>query len=161
MLSRILIPLDGSAAAAEVLGAVRYLVGGTGAVVHLLLLCPPVRGPLRRGAEVVYLDELVREEEAAGRDYLMREGSQLAFDGVVVRPLVRFGDPLVETLAAASRQAVQLIAVAAPAQALVARLLRPSLADRLRRATRVPLLTVRPARTDADAVAWRYGSVPI
>src|SRR5688572_32465474 len=40
---------------------------------------------LRRGAEVVYLDELVREEEAAGRDYLLREGSQLAFDGVVVR----------------------------------------------------------------------------
>jgi nucleotide-binding universal stress UspA family protein len=79
----------------------------------------------------------------------------------VVRPLVRFGDPLAETLAAASRHAVQLIAVAAPAQALLARLLRPSLADRLRRATSVPLLTFRPAPAGADAVLWRCGSVPI
>src|SRR4051794_37583559 len=160
MLSRILVPLDGSAAAAEALGAVRYLVGGTGAVVHLLLLCPPPRGTQRRGAEVIYLDELVREE-AAGRDYLLREGSQLAFDGVVVRPLVRFGDPLAETLAAVSRHVVQLIAVAAPAQSLADRLLRPSLADRLRRTTSVPLLTVRPAPAGADALFWRYGSVPI
>ena len=161
MLSRILVPLDGTPAAAEVLGAVRQFVGGTGAVVHLLFVRPPVRGPERRGDQTVYLDELLREEEAAGRDYLARAGSQLAFDGVVVRRAVRFGDPLAETLSAAARYAVQLIAVAAPAQSAAGRLLRPSLADRLHARAVVPILTVLPVQAGEGERLWRYGSVPV
>ncbi len=161
MLSRILVPLDGALAAAEVLGALRHLVGGTGAVAHLLLVRPPVRGPERRGDRTIYLDELLREEEAAGRDYLAREGSQLAFDGVIVRPAVRFGDPPAETLAAAARHAVQLIAVAAPHQTAAARLLRPSLADQLRARVAVPILTVVPVQARATSLLCRYGSVPV
>src|SRR5262249_48212581 len=50
MLSRILVPRDGSPAMEAILPTVRYLLGGPGAVVHLLALRPSVR-------------ELAREED--------------------------------------------------------------------------------------------------
>src|SRR5690349_16743668 len=111
MLSRVLVPLDGSPTMAQILPGLRQWFGGTGAVVRLLIVCPLLREVLRLEDRVMYLDELVQQERAAWLDYLLRQGSQLAYDGVVVRREVRFGDPVAESLAAAERHAVQLIAV--------------------------------------------------
>ncbi len=144
MLSRILIPLDGSPEMPAALPAIRQLVSGTGAHVHLLLVRPIPRTPERRGDGWAYLDELVREEYAAGQAYLRHHGSALAYDGIVLQREVRFGEPVSEILAAASRQGAHLIAMAAPAWSWGLRMLRPSLAQQLTRRADVPVLIIPP-----------------
>jgi nucleotide-binding universal stress UspA family protein len=161
VLSRILVPLDGSPAMAEIIPSLRQLVGGTGATVHLLIVRPPVRELMRRGDRVVYLDELLLEEQAAWQHYLARQGSQLAYDGVVVRHEVRFGDPLAETLAAAQHHAVHLIAVVAQPQRPVERIIRPHLAQRLLEQSVVPVLAVPSWQPPRQGMVLRYGRVPV
>ena len=100
MLSHVLVPLDGSPMMAQIITPLRQWFGGTGAVVHLLVVRPPVREVLRLDDRVIYLDELIRQEQATWHDYLVRQGNQLAYDGVVVHRTVRFGDPMVESLRA-------------------------------------------------------------
>src|SRR5438874_12925213 len=131
MFVRILVPLDGSPAMAEVLPTLRQLVGGTGAAVYLLLVRPPVRGPVQVGDRLIYLDELLVQERATWRDYLVRQATQLAYDGIVVRRGVHFGDPLAETLAVAERHKVHLIALVAQRHSWPQCLFRPSLAQQL------------------------------
>ncbi len=161
MLSRILAPLDGSAAMAEIVPSLRHLVGGTGVLVHLLAVRPPPSGPVQRGDRVLYLDDLQREEQRIWQDYLTRVGSQLAYDGVVVRHEVRFGEPLAATLAAAKRHAVHLIAVAAPAQHPLRRVLRPGLAQQLLAQAEVPVLAVPVGRVPRQGLVLRYQNLPV
>jgi nucleotide-binding universal stress UspA family protein len=142
MLTRVLAPLDGSSTMAQIIPALRQWLGGTGAVVHLLLVRPPLGQALRLEDRVIYLDELLAHERATWQDYLLRQGSQLAYDGVVVQRTVCFGDPLVEVLAVARRQPVQLIALMDQEQAWPQRWLRPSLAQQLLAQSPVPVLVV-------------------
>lgn len=152
MLKRLLVPLDGSASSLAVVPALRRLVGGTGAVVHLLAVRPEIRRPEQSGDRLLYLDELRTQERAHWLDYLARHGSHLAYDGVVVQREVRFGDPLHEALATAERQAMQLIVLAARPQAWLDRLWRPNLAQRLLSQAAVPVLTV-----PAERPLWHGG----
>ncbi len=184
MLSRILVPLDGSPAMASILPTVRHLVGGTGAVVHLLALRPSARELAREEdcLRDVYVDDVLleglvgwirpaagprrsletrlREERATWQAYLLRQASQLAYDGMVVQREVSFGDPLVGTLAAAQRQATHLIALSAPPQSWLGRHVRPSLAQQLLQHSTVPVLAVPPAPPARWGSALRYRSLP-
>ena len=161
MLSRVLALLDGSPTMAEIIPMLRQMWGGTGAVVHLLLVRPPIQGPLRLDDRLLYLDELLQTEQATWRDYLMRQGSQLAYDGIVVRRTVRLGDFLMEVLAAAECQPVQLIALVAQQEGWPKRLVRPSLAQQLLAQSPVPVLVVPPASHPEARLIPRYSSSPV
>jgi nucleotide-binding universal stress UspA family protein len=131
---------------AAIIPTVRHLVSGTGAVVHLLVVRPPLRELADRGGSLVHLDEILRQELAAWHDYLTRQGSQLAYDGIVVEREVRFGDALVETLAVAQRHATHLIALAAQPQRWLQRFRRPHLAQQLLTHAVIPVLAVPPEK---------------
>jgi nucleotide-binding universal stress UspA family protein len=180
MLTRLLASLDGSPATDAIIPALRQLVGGTGALVHLLVVRPPVRLPDWRGdrlpsvEEVLipgvlgmplrsvrpeprpYLDTLLARESATWLTYLRRIGSALAYDGVVVQHEIRFGDPFRETLAVAERHALNLIVLEAQPQSWVERLWRPSLAQKLLAQPDVPVLTVPPVRPTQRGGALRF-----
>src|SRR4051794_5849318 len=140
MLNRILVPLDGSPAMAGALPALRHLVGGTGAVVHLLLVRPLPRLPRRRDRGPVLLDDVMRIEQAAGRAYLVHHGSALAYDGIVVQREVRFGTLQDEIMAAADRHAAHLVALSEAPASGVTRLLHRSLADQLATRLHIPVM---------------------
>jgi nucleotide-binding universal stress UspA family protein len=161
MLRRILAPLDGSPNGLAVIPALRRLVGGTGAVVHLLAVRPEIRRPEHNGDRLLYLDELRVQERAHWLDYLVRHGSHLAYDGMVVQREVRFGDPLAETLASAERHAMQLIVLAARPQRWLARMWRPNLAQQLLAHAVVPVLTVPAERPLWHGVVLRYDAVAV
>ena len=127
---------------AEIIPALRRLVAGTGAIIHLLLVRPPVPGPIQGKDRLLYLDEVVSLERSAWEDYLAHHGRQLAAADVAVRCEVRFGDTLTETLAAGQRQRVQFIALAGQPQRWLQRLLRPNLAQQLLGQPSVPVLIV-------------------
>jgi nucleotide-binding universal stress UspA family protein len=143
MLSRILVPLDGSPEMARVIPALRQLVGGSGAVAYLLLVRPRVhRVKQDAGGPSIPLHEVLEQEAAAWRDYLAQVGAPLAYDGVVIRREVRFGNLVQEILDAACRHAVQLIVVMAQSQGGLGRLLQPSRAHQLLAHANVPVLAV-------------------
>ena len=159
MLNRILVPLDGETLPRGLIPALRRVAGGTGAVVHMLAVRPEIRQPERCGDRVLYLDELRLQERAHWLDYLARQGSHLAYDGMVVQREVRFGDALAETLAVAVRQAMHLIVVTAAPQAWPARLLRPNLAQRLLAQAPIPVLALPAERPPWQGVVLRYDRV--
>ena len=161
MLNRVLVPLDGSPTMAQIIPRLRQWFGGTGAVVHLLVVRPSIRGVLRLEDRVIYLDDLVRQEQATWHAYLLRQGSQLAYDGVVVQREVRFGDPVTESLTAAERHAVQVIALVDPPQPGLRRLLQPSLAQQLLARSRVPVLVVPPVSSPAAGIVDRDSGLPV
>jgi nucleotide-binding universal stress UspA family protein len=189
MLKRILVPLDGSPAMARVIPALRGLVHDGEAVVHLLLVRPPVRppeppaleplifpeelllAPPHGGALVpgarsysvpqVPLDELMAREHADGEAYLRRVGSQLAYDGVRVRGEVQFGNLLAEVLRAAARHAIHVIALTHAPRAGWRRLLRPGLAQALLTQSPVPVLHVPDTQWTQPTPVWRVDRVPV
>ncbi len=161
MLSRILVPLDGRPEMAAALPAIRQLVSVTGTNVHLLLVRPMPRQVERRGDGWAYLDELVREECADGQAYLCHHGSALAYDGIVVQREVRFGELLPQILAAATRQAAHLIALAAPAPSWGERLLGQRWVQQLMARAPVPVLVIPPSGTPAPGVRLQYGRLPV
>jgi nucleotide-binding universal stress UspA family protein len=161
MLNRILGPLECRASLATLLPPLRLVVGGTGALVHLLMVRPLVRCAEYCGGRLLYLDELMLQERTFCLDYLARSGSQLAYDGVVVDREVRFGDPLAETLAAVERHAMHLIALTARRQPWPERLLRPNPARRLLSHASSPVLTVPAERPRWQGVVLRYDRVPV
>jgi nucleotide-binding universal stress UspA family protein len=120
-----------------------------------------VREVLQLEDRVIYLDELVQQERASWHRYLVRQGSQLAFDGVVVRWEICFGDPAAEILAAAERHAVHLIALVGQQQSWLQRLTRPSLAQQLLTQSRVPVLVVPPGSSPAGGLVLRYSRMQV
>jgi nucleotide-binding universal stress UspA family protein len=161
MLSRILVPLDGSPTRAQILPRLRQWFGGTGTVVHLLVVRPPVRDVLRLEDRLVYLDELVQQERASWLDYLVRQGSQLAYDGVVVRREVRFGELLTEILAVAERRSMHLIALIGRRHSWPRRWLRLDLAEQLLATSPIPTLVVPPACRRVGSLVLRYDGISV
>jgi nucleotide-binding universal stress UspA family protein len=161
MLSRVLVPLDGSPVMTQILPTLRQMLGGTGAAVHLLVVRQPVQQPLYLADRVIYLDELLQQEQAAWQDYLTRQAGQLAYDGIVVQRTVRFGDPLTEILAVAHGQSMHLIALIARPEPWPQRLFRPSLAHQLLVQSPVPVLVVPAAHPPSLDLVARYSGVPV
>jgi nucleotide-binding universal stress UspA family protein len=161
MLSRVLVPLDGSPTMAQIISRLRQWLGGTGAVVYLLVVRPPIREVLRLEDRIIYLDELVQQERAAWQAYLLRQGSQLAYDGVVVQREVRFGDPVAATLASAERYSVHLIALVGQPQSWARRWIHRSLEEQLLAKSPVPLLVVPPTSRPAAALILRYSGIRV
>jgi nucleotide-binding universal stress UspA family protein len=183
VLNRILVPLDGSAGETGVLPAVRQLVGGTGAVVHLVVVRPPPRLAIGHDGWLVHPEamivsaadrppdhpplraissaELLVQEQAVWERCLTRQGSKLAYDGLVVRREVCFGEPVAETLAAARRHAAQLVVVAAPPQGRWERVVRPCLAQQLLAQAAVSVLAVPVERDAAAEAAGNHDGVAV
>jgi nucleotide-binding universal stress UspA family protein len=153
--------LDGSPVVTQILPTLRQMLGGTGATVHLLVVRPPLRQPLYLDDRVIYLDELLKQEQATWQDYLTRQASQLAYDGIVVQRSACFGDSLTEILAVAHRQSMQLIALTAQPQPWPQCVFRPSLAHRLLAQSLVPVLVVPAAHPPSLDLVPRCSGVPV
>ncbi|HZU06232.1 MAG TPA: universal stress protein [Chloroflexota bacterium] len=155
MLTRVLVPLDGTPAGEAVVPLIGRWLRGTGAVVYLLAVRPTPRTVLCADGWILYLDELMAHERAQLEEYLARVGSQLAYDGIAVRRVVRFGEAVEEIAAAAAEHAVDCIALAAAPRVGLWRLLGPSLAERLRARSGVPVVALAASAPAAQpAVPW-------
>ena len=139
----ILVPLDGRAGSEVVLPVVADLARAQGAVVRLLHVVPPAVA--LRGEDGVRMLAFV-DEEAARLDYESRaylRDVARRLTGIAVEDAVRVGDPAAAIVAEAEAAGADLIALASHRRFAPARLVRRSVAARLRRATTIPLLEVR------------------
>lgn len=151
----ILVPLDGSASAEQVLPYVRMLAPILGARVHLLRVLETVDGfdeiipmmyvtgepPERTRARVEQIWKRLRE---AAEGYLEPRAGQLRALGLVVSGEVCAGSAPEAIVEAATSAQAPLIAMATHGYSGIKRWTLGSVADKVLQASAAPLLLVRP-----------------
>jgi nucleotide-binding universal stress UspA family protein len=153
MYRRILVTLDGSLLAEQVLPHVKAVLEGQKNVqVHLLSVAQLVDYSAASAmaypmsmlpSRVVDEDAERRRIETELRDYLRGVEHQLAREGVTVSSEVRFGRPAEEIIAFANERKIDLIAMSTHGRSGLARWAYGSVADRVLHAARCPVLLVR------------------
>lgn len=139
-MKRILLPLDRREAAGLFARLVARIARGEGATVRLLHVSPLPENRLdEHGRVIVYASQERERLEAAGLAYL-EEVEQVEMDGLPVESVVRFGDPAREILLEAEAFGADLIALTAADKGQLRRLLRRSVAEKVRRKSRAPVL---------------------
>ena len=136
MLERILVPLDGSGLAARILTRLRRLLSRDDAEVEVCLL-----HVAPRGAEV----------PAAVSERLERQRLALGERGARATVRMAAGDPATAILEAARELEPSLIALSTHGATGVARFVRGSVAERVLRRSRWPVLLVSPFPRNGDA----------
>ncbi len=137
MLERILVPLDGSPLAEGILAQLRPLLMRRDAEVQLLRVVP---FPTSMRA---YDTSLRAEAHLEAKRYLSGIEKVLADKGVSVRSTVRDGAVAEEVLDIAARESATMIAMSTHGRSGVARWVLGSVAEKVIRASKVPVLLMR------------------
>jgi nucleotide-binding universal stress UspA family protein len=159
---RVLVPLDGSELAEQVLEPVLALGTGTRAEYTLLRVVnrmtpvsyDPASGRVSglRKSLLGQLQELDRRESARARNYLERLAERLRARSLAVQTrVVLHEQPAVAILDDAQQNAVDLIALATHGRGGLRRLLLGSVADKVLRGAATPVLVCRPVEKSAPA----------
>jgi nucleotide-binding universal stress UspA family protein len=144
MIDRILVPLDGSRVAEQILPHLRRVLHRRDAEVILVRAAVPP--PTENG--MLIADTLL----AAAREYLTETQDRLRDQGIRVRSVVRLGSPAVVILDVALEERATMIALATHGETGLKRLLAGSVAEAILRRSQVPVLLVRPF--------WSYELLP-
>jgi nucleotide-binding universal stress UspA family protein len=137
MYKRILVPLDGSALAGDVLPHVQELAKSLGAEVVLLRVAFAHIFP---GADAIEMQvSAVQEAES----YVMERTQELQDLGVRAEGKVRYGDPAEEILDHVTWDHIDLIAMATHGRTGLKRVVLGSVAEHVLRQTPVPMLLLR------------------
>ena len=138
MYKRILVPLEHTAYDAAILDHVGRLARFCGAQVLLIHVAD---GFAARNVHQLNLRE--SEEMRSDREYLEQLCADLDRQGLPADCLLAAGDPAAEITAAAEREGCDLIAMSTHGHRFIQDLVRGSVANEVRHASRVPVLLVR------------------
>jgi nucleotide-binding universal stress UspA family protein len=139
-LRTILVPLDESPGSESVLWTVGQLARAQRARVHLLRVASTPKAVQDDDRMLAFADQ---EDDRIQRSVVFSLKSIAErLDGVTVDASVRFGDPAAEIVDQAESLGVDLIAMAARRRTGLAGLFRRGVAERVERATTVPLVLV-------------------
>lgn len=172
MVNRILVPLDGSATAEAVIPEIEKLAENCEAEIVLLKVVPrratrePNRIPTLAGPEAMLLnmiphvmppsatgqdgsmyvdvDDMVTRDAATANDYLLDVAKDLASRGLNARTSLRCGPVVEQIVNFAKEERIDLIMMTTRARAGASRLLRGSIAEKVMRKSRVPVILVKP-----------------
>lgn len=144
-MKRILVPLDMKIEADAIARVVADMARGAGATVRLLHVAPPPECVVDAdGRLIAYASQEGARLEAEALDYLRTV--EVGLDGIPVEPVVRFGDPADEIIAAADDFGADLIALSVPREMGLGRVgLCGTVASVWRRASPAILLLRPPA----------------
>ncbi len=143
MLERILVPLDGSEIAEAILGQVCRLLRLNDSSVILFEAVPV---PVQPGVEFA---PLLSDLKAEAERYIAALERQLAKEGVKSRGVVRVGGEATAILDAAKEEKATMIAMATHGRSGFSRFVFGSVAEKVMRASEVPVLMVRSYKDSA------------
>ncbi len=148
---RIIVPLDGSTLAEQILRPVMTLAKLEDAEIMLLYVLKPEDPSKKQTSDyrVAWWDKDV----ASARAYLFPIAERLRRDGMRVSSDVVIGDNVGEEITAyAGREKAELIAIATHGRGGLSRILRGSVADAVTRLARMSILVLHPLQTGAGVV---------
>ena len=164
MYRHIIVPLDGSETAEQVLPYVKDLVRGRTVTLHLISIAPLSKAVATSGASLQMYPLVVSradlETHAQERDriedelrnYLKAVAIDLAHDNINVNVEVRFGEPAEEIIAYEEDTQADLIAMCTHGRTGLARWAYGSVAEKVLRHADCPVLLVRAKRRKPSAV---------
>src|SRR5215207_9479925 len=162
MISSILVPLDGSPLAEQVLPPVVQLAHGLGAPVTLLTAISA--GAVAAGRPPEYratFDQIVSAEAEKARAYLAKQRARLEAQGVEAQTRVAVVGHVAEAIAEHAREhAFGLIAMSTHGRTGLTRWVMGSVADGVLHRSAVPLLLLRP-REGGEPTAFRHVLLPL
>jgi nucleotide-binding universal stress UspA family protein len=149
MFKKILVCLDGSKLAEQVLPYVSQTASRFGSKVELFqaMKVPTVSVPGEPELVPVEHDE-IRSEEAEAADYLEHVASSLREKGLEVECVIVHGNPAEAIVAYAQNHEVDLIAIATHGRSGLGRLVFGSVADSVLRQSGLPILLIKPEETE-------------
>jgi nucleotide-binding universal stress UspA family protein len=156
MIKTILVPLDGSELAEQVLPYASELARRAGAELLLLTSIQPV-GIWDATATAINWDR----EERLAQEYLDAQKERLQSAGVKVRVKRQHGEAAAGILETAEAEGVSLIAISTHGRSGLSRWLFGSVADRIVQSSSVPLLMIRPDSKTAATPAFKKLLVPL
>lgn len=145
---RILVPLDGSTLAEQILPVARKLALLNGAELHLLRVVDALIVPQGMPYAELYRldDESLAQQHAEAAAYLERVAAQLrSWGGAVSAEVISAETPALAILDIARSGGADLIAIATHGRGGLARMVMGSVADKLLRGCSLPMLILRPA----------------
>ena len=144
-ISRILVPLDGSALAESILDPLRTLAEVTGAQLVLTMAVEPVPTLLPTFPYPVEVEPTnIEEREAVARRYLAEVGARIETRGIIVHERVARGGAPREIIRLADEEGCDLIAMATHGASGLDRMVFGSVTDRVIRSSAVPVMVLRP-----------------
>lgn len=145
MLGNVLVPLDGSELAEQVLAPVEALARGLGAPVTLVhaIETPPLPSSLERAHRRTF-DQMVDKELSRAEAYLQGILERLRPQGLTVSYQVLIGTPPEAIASYAQSHGVELVAMCTHGRSGLERWLMGSVADKVLRVLISPLLLLRP-----------------
>ncbi|MBI2871886.1 MAG: universal stress protein [Chloroflexi bacterium] len=143
MYTRILVPLDGSGLAEQVLPHIRLLGKGFGCPVELVRVVEEVPSDAAYVVRGVPAEVLARRVHAAAKRYLEGVAVPLREDGVTAGTMVRRGDPATHIVTEAGKEPGTVVAMTTHGRSGMTRWLLGSVTDKVLHATTSPLLVIR------------------
>jgi nucleotide-binding universal stress UspA family protein len=140
---RILVPLDGSAVAEQVLPTATAVAKALGAAVILFRIPAVLTSMSLAGEGYLPLDSLIQTANQDAQHYLDRVAATIKAQGVQVSTALQIGGVANAIIDYAERCQIDLIAMCTHGRTGLARWALGSVADRVLRAGRIPLLLVR------------------
>lgn len=131
MAKRILVPLDQTVQAEQVVDLVADMARGGGATVRLVHVAPVPDNVVSDGRVVAYADQETARLEGEGLDYL--RAVEVRMNGFPVDSVVRFGDPTKEILTEAGAFGADLIVMCTKAASGISRVMLGSVAEQVLR----------------------------
>ena len=150
MYSRILVPLDGSELAEQVLPYVRLIAQGMQAPIDLLRTFNLSISELEDPVHAHYLEQITSAFPGQAEAYLEKVKASLQDLGVPVSSIVQEGDAPLQIVQEAEKRPGTLIAISTHGRSGISRWVLGSVTDRVIHSTTTPLLVVR-ARDDGTA----------
>jgi nucleotide-binding universal stress UspA family protein len=144
MIPRILVPLDGSSLAEQVLPYVKHLGRATRAPIVLVQVLPASPSDSEENAPAASAADRPNEApRQQARVYLEGASTSLRRDGLQVTGVVAEGDPASAIVGEAEREPGTLIAMSCHGRSGITRWVAGSVTDQVLQATTTPLLIVR------------------
>jgi nucleotide-binding universal stress UspA family protein len=143
MYDRILVPLDGSEVAEQVLPYVKLLARRSQVPITLLRVIEPVPYDLIAVAERVPTEQVNANLQANAQEYLEKTSAPLREEGLPVTPKVLSGVPATCIVEEGAREPGTIVAMSTHGRSGVARWAFGSVADKVIQTATVPLLIVR------------------
>jgi nucleotide-binding universal stress UspA family protein len=158
MYSRILVPLDGSSTAEQVLPYVRLLGKKTGTNVTLLRALEDLPAEIVEQDQGAYLNDAIGRELRQQRRKLNQVAAVLNREGISTSVIVEEGKPEELIITQAEKLPDTLIAMATHGRSGVGRWVMGSVTDRVLHATVNPMLVVR-AKEEAEVPAEKIETI--
>ena len=163
MYARVLVPLDGSKLAEQVLPYVGLIAKAFQSRVELVRVIGPTPSGLTDPAHGIYKSQIIESQRGQATDYLAKVAASLQKRALTVATIVHEGDPADIIITEAAREKDTLIVVTTHGRGGIARLVLGSVTNKVLYNTTCPLLVIRAKEKSPspEAVRLKIAILPL